>query len=169
MSSQSTHEAEEPTVGETQRGGASREQLLDFIKRQKLKIKKLENDNKALEFKLTVSSSGAPTMQSEGLFWGLIGRQPDFQQRIARAALRSMIGPFRRRNSVKIYFSTWKTALRKSKLVELEAKLEESTKNSIELEKRCLKLKGLLSRTHQANKQQVEDTNAFLKRCVLAT
>jgi hypothetical protein len=168
-SSDKAHEAEESSAaaGANKGDGATREQLLDFIRRQKLKLKKLENENSALETKLATSLTVNSSQQNvgggvdDGLFWELIARQPEFQQRIAKAALRSMLGPFLHRTSVKSCFSDWKTATREAKMAELEAKLEESTKNAIELEKRCLKLKGLLSRTHQANKQQAEDTNAF--------
>lgn len=146
------------------------EQLVEFIKRQKLKIKKLEEENIKLETKLTAALATTPATvnvsaisspQEPILFWELISRDSKFHQNLAKAAVTSLMMPFLRRISPKSCFMTWKSFNHNYKFIECEQKLEESVKNCSELEKRCLKLKGLLSRTHQANKQQAEDTNAI--------
>jgi hypothetical protein len=122
-SSDKAHEAEESSAaaGANKGDGATREQLLDFIRRQKLKLKKLEYENSALETKLATSLIVNSSQQNvgggvdDGLYWELIARQPEFQQRIAKAALRSMLGPFLHRTSVKSCFSDWKTATSEAK------------------------------------------------------
>ena len=145
-------------------------QLLDFIKRQKLKIKKLETENSELLEKLAAasnsevvfptnspSSGNSPNSTSE-----LLRSKSPFHKLLIKSSLRSLFRYSQNSKSSPVqYFNRWKVNAQAVRLADLEHKLEETTKNSLELEKRCLKLKGLLSRTHQANKQQSEDTNAF--------
>ena len=143
----------------------SRDQLLDFIKRQKAKIKKLEGDNVDLSQKL--SKAGLPPAAASSsdvsldASFSLLKPCTPLQQMMAKVAFRSLFPRARSATSQRSCFARWKLTAVQMKLTEAEQKLEEATKNATELEKRCLKLKGLLSRTHQANKQQVEDTNAF--------
>ena len=175
-------EAESPIAGKAETGSSrvgttatelTREQLLEFIKKLKAKMKRMEKEHdqyilaaaqqsrEAVERRVSpgeVVSQSPHSPAPACLFWEMIQHETLQVQRLAKLALRRLLNKSfsEEVNSEKVgaAFGRWKANI-------LHAKLDEAVRNVTTLEQRCAKLKGLLSRTHQASKQQAEDTNAF--------
>ena len=185
----------------------SNEQLLDYIKKQKAKIKRLEKDKETLgktnveqEQKIiaaiaataaaiassataaataaqqnstnssNASSDSHSSSDNSSLFWGLIGRESQFKQKLAKNTLNFLISTITKsslgreniptRSSL---FEKWRKHTYKMKLQSLAGELVESSKSFQALEMKTAKLKALLARTHQSNQRFQEDTTSFKK------
>ena len=121
------------------------------------------------------SSSSKDSSNNSMLFWELIQRDNQFNQRLAKQALISLTMTLcgsnlgrsklllRSNISTSCAFHRWKDFCNMNQKQELERQVEENNSSYRELEIKSAKLKALLSRTHQANKQQLEDANAIKK------
>ena len=163
----------------------SNDQLLDYIKKQKLKIKRLEKEKESLtkenadqEKKILsrVSSSAQivsnsnSSSDSSSLFWGLIDRESSFKQKLATSALNNFVATITKSGLGKKYvmtrqslFDRWKNRTLESRVNSISQELIESNKSYAALEQKSLKLKALLARTHQSNQRFQEDTTSFKK------
>jgi hypothetical protein len=163
--------------------GLSSEQLLDYIKKQKARIKRLEKENEVLrkdkEARVVQSHALAPAEKQPGfdplLFWELVGRETPFIQNIARSALNSMVfslcvnGCMNRKtilhsgDAKRKLFQLWKVQTLQMRSLSAEKVVDELKSNLTASEQRISKLKALLARTHQANQRNLEDTAASKK------
>lgn len=114
---------------------------------------------------------------SQALFWDTIGNNSPFQQRLAYNAVVRLISSLEplngakfnclRRVSISSQLQTaltiWKHFTMFTRWLSLDDAASEQQKVIKELETKHAKLKRLLARTHNANKQQIEDSNAFRK------
>lgn len=146
----------------TSSGGQSAlspEQLLDYIKKQKQKIKSLETKlaksqgNSATDGSISASSSKINS-KSNVLFWEFLSKESSFHQQLAKRAIGSMIYVLENstlgRASIptsKNLFDRWKNAIIAAK--------------SQALEQRNSKLKVLLAKTHAISQKNAEDSNAL--------
>lgn len=166
----------------------SSEQLIDYIKHQKVKISKLTTEKDSLKAQLdikqrelqegnilvpndsavslpvTITSNERPDL----VFWGLIDRQPEWQKKIARSAISSMIIAlrdyfYRLHPAITLHgaYDKWKSYATQKRLHQSTVSLEEAHKVNMGLEQRVVKLKSLLSRTYQANQRTIEDTDSM--------
>jgi hypothetical protein len=154
-------------------GGLSKltaEQLLDYVKKQNIKMKKLKSENEALQ-KTTLALNGTindlkskaietgPSLadssvvdgSSYNLFWDLIDRRPPWQQKLAKLSLVSMVGNLTKlspatgaSSSVRRAFHKWVLAAHSIKTESVQASLEESKKANGLLEQRWVIVTGVL-------------------------
>jgi hypothetical protein len=158
----------------------SNDQLLDYIKKQKSRIKRLEKEKETLhsenvELKHQIGSKAESTVKSESsdnssLFWGLIDKESPFKQKLAKSALNFLIGTISKSSlgrkcviSKRTLFDRWKEHIYVSKMSTLSNELQDSNKSFAALEQKTAKLKALLARTHQSNQRFQEDTTSFKK------
>lgn len=157
------------------------EQLLEYIRKQKLKIRKLEKEVEHLAASTTSSSSSnqlvsfsATTLPSEtfdsSIFWDLLNRSPPFLKNLARSALASLVKTLsnstlgRRKIPTKSNaFKKWKVFMYNHRFHSLQSAKEESSKTISLLEQRNTKLKLLLAKTHQANQRNMENSQTMKK------
>jgi hypothetical protein len=159
----------------------SNDQLLDYIKKQKSRIKRLEKEKETLhreniEHERQIGSKIESTVKSESssnnssLFWGLIDKESPFKQKLAKSALNFLIGTISKSSlgrkcvlSKRSLFDRWKEHVFLSKISTLSIELQDSNKSFAALEQKTAKLKALLARTHQSNQRFQEDTTSFKK------
>lgn len=170
----------------------SNEQLLEYIKKQKAKIKKLEKDKETLgkinveqeqQIIAATAAAAAAAVSTAGttspshsssdnpsLFWGLIDRESSFKQKLAKIALNSFVATIEKSSLGKKYvpsrrslFDHWKEHTYFMKMTAIATELLESSKSYLALEQKTAKLKALLARTHQSNQRFQEDTTSFKK------
>ena len=142
----------------------STDQLLEYIKKQKFKIKKLQIDNE----KLTNQFSNSLNENSKN--WYSIEKKSFQNKKIVYTALKHFIKSIEllaygyhnlKNKSYRKAFEHWKAETLIIRSAYLSKELAESQKNICSLEQRIAKLKALLARTHQAN--QVQITNHLLQ------
>ena len=165
----------------------SNDQLLDYIKKQKLKIKRLEKEKESLtrenadqekkilsrvssSAQIVSNSNSNSSSDSSSLFWGLIDRESSFKQKLATSALSNFAATITKSGLGKKYvmtrqslFDRWKNRTLESRVNSISMELIESNKSYAALEQKSLKLKALLARTHQSNQRFQEDTTSFKK------
>lgn len=137
------------------------EQLLDYVKKQNLKMKKLKGENEAqlktisdltttisdlkLKSKVDVSLTDSSVVDGNGynLFWDLIDRRPLWQQKLAKLSLLSMVCNLSKINpmlgkssSVRRSFQKWALYTQNSKIGSIQSNLDESKKANSLLEQR---------------------------------
>ena len=148
-------------------GGLSKltaEQLLEYVKKQNVKMKKLKIENDALHKNVSdlkvniielkkaepintscdpVESSQLDNWSSYNLFWDLIDRRPDWQQALARIALKFLCQSLSKLNpavgssfSLRHAFSKWVTMSNLVKVNTLQTSLEECRHTNAHLEQR---------------------------------
>ena len=119
----------------------STEQLLDYIKKQKIRIKRLEKEKETFTKQdkiLTKSSEQAasvPSTANPALFWDLIDRESPFMRKIAKTAL-SMLTSTLSKSTVGKNFQPSKKSLFdrwRSRCVELRA--EHAIRDAVEANK----------------------------------
>jgi hypothetical protein len=153
----------EEQLSETQNTAASRltvEQLLDYVKKQNAKVKKLKLENDEIRSQL---ESAAPQAHTTGDgFWREIGSRPEWQQRLAHGAvsylLQSLQKPNESFNQLRRAFLHWHRLVAELDSIQVKKKLSEAFESQSQLEQRVSKLKTLLARMHQSNQKNVEDT-----------
>lgn len=158
----------------------SNDQLLDYIKKQKAKIKRLEKEketqlkeNTEREQRVDATLGARDNVQSSSdssLFWGLIDRETPFRQKLARSALNFLVGTISKSSmgkksvaSKRTLFDRWKHETLLSRMSSITTDLADSNKSYAALEQKTAKLKALLARTHQSNQRFQEDTTSFKK------
>lgn len=158
----------------------SNDQLLDYIKKQKAKIKRLEkekethlkeNAERGQRVDATLGArDNSPSSSDSSLFWELIERETPFRQKLAKSALNFLVGTISKSSmgkkcvaSKRTLFDRWKHETLLSKMSSISADLVDSTKSYTALEQKTAKLKALLARTHQSNQRFQEDTTSFKK------
>lgn len=162
-------------------GALSNDQLLDYIKKQKNRIKRLEKDKENLQKEnkeqgqqidaASGARSGAESSSdNSSLFWGLIDRETPFKQKLAKSALNFLIGTITKSSlgrkcltSMRSLFDRWKQQTVQLKIATMSNDLVDSSKSLAALEQKSAKLKALLARTHQSNQRFQEDTTSFKK------
>jgi hypothetical protein len=149
----------------------SSEQLIDYVKKQKVRIKRLEKEKENLvklnseqEQQIKISASISSTEidtksssnNSSSLYWGLIERESIFQQKLAKTALNLLVCTITKSKMGKRYipsisslFDRWKERIEQLKLQTVKNDLLDSSKSILVLEQKSSKLKALLARTHQ--------------------
>jgi hypothetical protein len=142
----------------------SADQLMDYIKKQKQKIKTLETKLQKYEQSSKTSkskdSSDTTKDSSDLLFWEFIHKQSAFHQRLAKRALSSMIYTFENSKLGQMYVPTTKNLFYRWKEQTMLQKLTTITT----LEQKNAKLKALLARTHSINQKNLEDSNMLKQR-----
>lgn len=159
----------------------SNDQLLDYIKKQKSRIKRLEKEKDTLqkeniEYERQIGSKTESKGNSESssdnscLFWGLIDKESPFKQKLAKSALNFFIGTISKSSlgrkcviSKRTLFDRWKEHIIIIKMRAMSNALHDSNKSYVALEQKTAKLKALLARTHQSNQRFQEDTTSFKK------
>jgi hypothetical protein len=155
-------EKEEKTGG----NALSTDQLLEYIKKQKARIKRLEKEKETLgkvNKEQELEKSNAIALQSEvksssnnssSLFWGLIGRESSFQQKLAQSALNFLVKTISNSSLGKQYiptkrslFDKWRNGILQVKTEKIQNDLKETTKSFNILEQKTAKLKVHM-RTH---------------------
>ena len=140
----------------------SREQLLAFIQKQKVKLKHLTEENKGLRDEAVGAAAAAAAAAHEGegslrakqvervsdeAFWSLIGEQPEMVRALARLALAPLAAP--PRSALDRAFAHWR---------------RDAASAGAELRRaataRSAKLRGLLQRSQLACKRASEDLEA---------
>jgi hypothetical protein len=156
------------------------DQLLDYIKKQKARIKRLEKDalqkESAEKEKEKEQINGTPKvgndLQSDNssLFWGLIDRESPFKKKLAKSALNFLIGTISKSGlgrkcvpSKRSLFDRWKEKAAQCKITAISNELTDLNKSFATLEQKSVKLKALLARSHQSNQRFQEDTTSFKK------
>lgn len=130
----------------------SREQLISYIKRQKVKIKQLE-DSSSQQVVETNDNKSLIKTDIVTRFWSNIKNsdENDFNRRLALAAVTRIDSILQRRLlSVKVAFLEWKATSLSRSLSISQAALSQSNDELHKAEQRITKLKGLLARTHQS-------------------
>ena len=120
------------------------DQLLDYIKKQKARIKRLEKDalQKESAEKEKEQINGTPKvrndLQSEhsSLFWGLIDRESPFKQKLAKNALNFLIGTISKSGlgrkcvpSKRSLFDRWKEKAAQCKITAISNELTDLSKS----------------------------------------
>ena len=128
----------------------SPEQLLEYIKKQKSRIKRLQQQCESLQKGKESTSDGSSvseqTIQNNTLFWEMINRAPPFQQKLGRAALNSLVLTLGLSSIGKIFpsqlkrasFGKWKTFSLKIRTVTAEKIAEDAKQNLSQLEQRYI-------------------------------
>lgn len=134
----------------------SKEQLLTYIKKQKIKIKQLEIENESL-IKSTNSQTKIVSNKppEPGLFWATVQNdKTPFYKNLAVAALSRFVDTVDRQISRPLNkqsaFLTWKLYCLETKFMKSEQSLINVKSQLQQSEQRVLKLKTLLARTHQS-------------------
>ena len=130
----------------------SREQLISYIKRQKVKIKQLE-DSSSQQVVETNDNKSLIKTDIVTRFWSNIkgSDENDFNRRLTVAAVTRIDSILQRRLlSVKVAFLEWKATSLSRSLSISQAALSQSNDELHKAEQRITKLKGLLARTHQS-------------------
>ena len=157
----------------------SNDQLLDYIKKQKARIKRLEKEKENLtkvnaeqerQIEAGVQPINSSSSDNSSLFWGLIDRESSFKQKLATSALSFLVSTIGKTSLGRRYipsrrslFDRWKEVTIQSKIITISGALSDSHKSFAALEQKSLKLKALLARTHQSNQRFQEDTTSFQK------
>lgn len=152
----------------------STEQLLEYIKKQKARIKRLEKETESLknereQLKLAqIERSNVTDGSNPAFFWELIEREKPFKRKLAKAALQSLVtvvqcsshsktALLRLHNAKGIFFNKWKTYTLQDQLHKSTSQCDELRHCLIQTEQRIGKLKGLLAKTHHANQRNMEE------------
>lgn len=133
----------------------SKEQLLTYIKKQKIKIKQLEADNENLTKSATTTEKVIGKPPEPSLFWATIHNEKNpFYKKLSVAALGRFVDTVEHVSSPQLdkraAFLTWKVNFLQTKLKKSEQSLTDSKAQLQQSEQRVLKLKTLLARTHQS-------------------
>ena len=140
----------------------SSDQLMDYIKKQKTKIKTLEN--KLIKYEGISGNDKNITESKESsstyLFWEFIHKQSTFHQNLARCALSIMFARIESSKLGQQHVPTVKNLFNKWKEKSIALKLS----NFSSLEQKNVKLKALLARTHSINQKNIEDSNMLKQR-----
>jgi hypothetical protein len=161
----------------------SNDQLLDYIKKQKQKIKRIEKENLELQQNnkeiLSKSQNNSNSLISKQdhttsnvdsiLFWELINinKSQPFHTKLAKVAINSLISAISKSKIGKSFpnkhgfFSRWKNFTIYQRFLINEKQTQENSKVLKELEQRNSKLKALLARTHLSNQRNNEDANVI--------
>lgn len=148
--------------GAAEKEKASAEQLLEYIKKQKLKIKRLQTENEALVKVKVAEEDGS----NDG------GNVERLCQQKNKAAVANMLNLARylsqlcksaTPNSIQSAFSHWKVLNSLSRLEAVSKEMETAKAASTAMEQRIAKLKALLARTHQANQRNLEEFDNLKK------
>lgn len=127
----------------------SKEQLIEYTKRQKKEIKKLRADlaeqqklatQQQHESQLVTQDTSA--VNSFDLFWELLDRRPAWQQQLARVSLSALLGRAKAlRTSARLHlqsaFSHWSAQTSRAGLLQTSSILEENRAANTHLEQRC--------------------------------
>jgi uncharacterized protein YlxW (UPF0749 family) len=163
---------------------ASAEQLMDYVKRQKLKIKKLTAENESLK-SAAATASTATAMGREvgpGLETELesasnsrthSANQVVSPERFLRCAVSRLLTLLTKLHSttassptpisVVSSFAHWHRCVEKSRAENAEKELAQCRSANVSMEQRIAKLKALLARTHQANQRNLEEFDLLRK------
>ena len=133
----------------------SREQLISYIKRQKVKIKQLEDSSSSQQVETNDNNNNKSLIKTDIVtrFWSNIKNsdENDFNRRLALAAVTRIDSILQRRLlSVKVAFLEWKSTSLARSLSKSQVALSQSNDELHKAEQRITKLKGLLARTHQS-------------------
>ncbi len=123
------------------------EQLLEYIKKQKLKIKKLQSENETLlKFKndsnqVNITDYKIDSIDDDSTYWALVSTKSQFQKQVAKQAVDNFINKLikilsKSKFNVQATFSLWKTNTTKLKLSQLNSSLELSERNISTLEQK---------------------------------
>jgi hypothetical protein len=144
----------------------STEQLLDYIKKQKVRIKRLEKDKEGIEQALSAATSGRLNSESatridQTLFWDLISREQPFSQNLARSAINSLVSAISRsglaKNSIpskRSLFDLWKDSY-------LRCKASQGLKTAIIIFNRLLACSNTLNLNLLAERHAEDVTKAM--------
>jgi predicted RNA-binding protein YlxR (DUF448 family) len=135
----------------------SKEQLLTYIKKQKVKIKQLEAENENLGKSVNLPQKVVGKAQDPGLFWATIHNEKNpFYKKIATAALGRFVDTIEsvitspQKVDKRAAFLTLKLHCLETKYKKSQQSLTDLKSQSQQSEQRVLKLKTLLARTHQS-------------------
>eukprot|EP00603_Paraphysomonas_imperforata_P007928 CAMPEP_0114413850 /NCGR_PEP_ID=MMETSP0103-20121206/1074_1 /TAXON_ID=37642 ORGANISM="Paraphysomonas imperforata, Strain PA2" /NCGR_SAMPLE_ID=MMETSP0103 /ASSEMBLY_ACC=CAM_ASM_000201 /LENGTH=1218 /DNA_ID=CAMNT_0001581951 /DNA_START=181 /DNA_END=3837 /DNA_ORIENTATION=- len=139
----------------------SKEQLVEYTKKQKKEIKKLKTELAERQRQELAPSSDI----SLDLFWATVERRPEWQQRLAKVSLTAMfthVAVFRRLANAKLHsaFYKWSAMVGRSCLSDASCALEENKMTNAHLEQRVVKLKGLLAKVHHSHQKNAQDTQS---------
>lgn len=102
------------------------------------------------------------------LFWDMVAKESEFNKKLAKQALSSLLGKLENSLLGKQYLMNVRNCFEKLKLhkfiqhaKDMESKYDDMTKQTVSLEQKNTKLKALLARTHQANQKNIEDNHLF--------
>jgi hypothetical protein len=137
------------------------EQLLDYVKKQNAKVKKLKLENDEIQSQLGAATASAPHPTGDG-FWRDIHCRPEWQRQLARGVLAHLLHSFQRPKNLltqlRRAFLHWHRLTAELHTSALTKQLTEASETQTQLEQRVSKLKTLLARMHQSNQKNVEDT-----------
>jgi hypothetical protein len=137
----------------------STDQLLNYIKKQKAKIKQLEIENEELlKTNQKFSTLTIPDNNDESkLFWRTVIQDTNsFKSRVGRSVMSNFIHILSKKlkgkndHDLKTSFLIWKTSTIEKRAAAAVAAAEEAKENLQQSEQRITKLKALLARTHQS-------------------
>lgn len=135
------------------------DQLLDYVKKQNAKVKKLKMENDEFRSQLEIRS---PELHSGQGFWRDIHNRPVWQKQLAQGVLHYFLQSISRPRSslsqLRQAFLHWCRLSAEIKSAELVTKVMEASETRAQLEQRVVKLKTLLAKMHQSNQKNVEDT-----------
>lgn len=135
------------------------DQLLEYVKKQNAKVKKLKLEND--EFRSQLENRTSESQSNQG-FWRDIRCRPVWQQQLARGVLhylfQSILRPKNFLIQLRRAFLQWHRACFEIKISQLEMKISDASETKSQLEQRVAKLKTLLAKMHQSNQKNVEDT-----------
>lgn len=144
----------------------SKDRVLNSEKNVTVSISKDRKDVKG-------DSGSGPPLDKE-IFWESISKNDAFVQNLGRNCLNRMLSVLLDSNlgknrlrllstgrSLKVAFSLLKQHVLVARTQVMQNEVMESSKSVKESESKITKLKALLARTHNANKQQLQDTKAF--------
>ena len=164
--------------GAVEKDKASAEQLLEYIKKQKLKIKRLQTENDALTKSLSSvqlidkDKSGPNAAESEPEPGMTSSADPQHRQKSSKAAAANMLNLARyldlfhkteTPHTLRSSFMHWKLLDSLGRLTSLSKELETAKTANTAMEQRITKLKALLARTHQANQRNLEEFDNLKK------
>jgi hypothetical protein len=163
-SSNTSNPSSEEKVTEPQNSVLGRltvEQLLDYVKKQNAKVKKLKLENDEIRSQLSTVAATEPQPSGDG-FWREIHNRPEWQRQLARGVLAHLLYSFQIPKNLltqlRRAFLHWHRLSTELHTSVLKKQLTEASETQTQLEQRVSKLKTLLSRMHQSNQKNVEDT-----------
>ena len=138
----------------------SSDQLRDYIKKQHIKIKRLEGEITSLKSQPLSSNQTDHT-----LYWDLITRQSTWQQQLASAGISYLLSGLSKLRTqaghsaiLRQALYLWRINVSLIRENGLNTELEESKKTIGHLEQRTVKLKSLLARMRQSHQRSAEDS-----------
>lgn len=149
-----------PSSNPTSASAISTDQLMDYIKKQKQKIKTLEIKLQKYELNLSSKKLLSNEITPDTLFWEFLSKQSLFHQRLAKKAISSMIYIFENSKLGLYFLPTKKNLFNRWKEQCIQYKLS----MMMTLEQKNIKLKALLARTYSINQKNIEDSNLLKQR-----